>query len=238
MKKKFIDIIPEQLQDKICLMGLQGSRALGMQQTEDADYDYRGVFLEDTNTVLSIYPYQETIELGDGSDNNAEFVFHEFGKFIKLCMKGNPSVIQILFLNTFNLKNNVGSLLVANKHNFIGAESIKKSFGGYALAQAKRLNKTGSFSKGRKRSKHIRHIFRLFDQAIEILQTGELTYPLKNAQKYIDFGNNATNEQVLKEFETMYKKLKSLSSTIIPDYPNQYLINEIVLQVRNGEIKN
>lgn len=234
MKQQFIDQIPQELKDDLCLLGLQGSRGLGMAMTEDADYDYRGVFKKSNEELLGLDPNEkreDTIVFGEHGDDEAEYVFHEVGKFIKLCMKGNPSVISLLFLPKPNFKNNIGSMLLSNRDILIGSIAIREAFGGYAMAQARRLAKTGKFKHSRKRAKHIRHIFRLFDQGQELLETGFITFPLKDPQKYIDLGNTEDDQEILRLFEARDKEFKACRS-ILPEKPNNYLCNGLLIDIR------
>jgi len=127
MKQKFIDALPK---IDICLMGLQGSRMLGLQQDQDADYDYRGVYVAKNEQILSLTNKpKETIEGGTSKDGEMDYVFHEIEKFFRLASKGNPSVIHMFFIPKYNIINNIGREIVANKDLFLSEPNIRASFG-------------------------------------------------------------------------------------------------------------
>ncbi len=231
MKKQFVDELPQNLD--ICLLGLQGSRMLGLQQSEDADYDYRGVYVAKNSELLSFDKPKETIEGGSYKDDEMEYVFHEVEKFFRLAIKCNPSVIHLLFVPKFNIKNNIGDMIVKNREIFLSETEVRKSFGGYALGQMLYLKRNRGDSK--RREKHVRHCFRLFDTGMELLRTGKITLPLKFSQYYIDLGKkiNEPNglEEIIKLFEEKDKEFKEIKS-VLPKNPDTYLINKLLLKIR------
>jgi predicted nucleotidyltransferase len=132
MKEEFVKNLPQDID--IHLLGLQGSRMLGLQQSADADYDYRGVYVAKNSDLLSFdHKPKETIEGGSYGDDEMEYVFHEVEKFFRLAIKCNPSVIHLFFVSKFNIKTDIGDMIVSNKNLFINDEAVRSSFGGYAL---------------------------------------------------------------------------------------------------------
>lgn len=80
------------MKKNIILKTLVGSRAHGIAD-EDSDYDYRGVYVEPTDKILSIgYRYKGThwIE-SEGADNTA----YEIAHFLKLATKSNSSILEV-----------------------------------------------------------------------------------------------------------------------------------------------
>jgi len=230
MKKEFIDLIPPGLD--ICLLGLQGSRMLGLAQTNDADYDYRGVFVAPLKDLLALQKPKQTIEINMGAgDGQAEFVFHEVEKFIQLCMKGNPSVLHLLFIPKYNVKTAIGDRLVQNRNLFLSEPAIRKAFGGYALAQILYLKRNHKFPARQKKEKHIRHCFRLFDEGQELLQTGNITVPLPNPDKYLQLQTITDDEKLVEIFEQRDKEFQACKS-ILPEKVNPYLVNKLLLKIR------
>jgi predicted nucleotidyltransferase len=230
IKKEFIALIPPDLD--ICLMGLQGSRMLGLAQTDDADYDYRGVFLAPLKDLLGLQKPKQTIEINMGAgDGEAEFVFHEVEKFISLCMKGNPSVLHLLFIPKYNVKTAVGDLLVQNRNLFLSETAIRQAFGGYALSQILYLKRNHKFPARQKKEKHIRHCFRLFDEGQELLETGNVTVPLPHPEKYLRLQTITDDEKLVELFEQRDKEFQACKSTL-PEKVNLYLINKLLLKIR------
>ncbi len=229
MKQKFIEQLPDK---NICLLGLQGSRALGLAQTNDADYDYRGIYIAKNEELLSINNQpKETIEIGGSKDDEMDLVLHEVGKFFRLAMKGNPSVLMLFFVPKFNIKTDIGDIIVKNKNLFLSGTAIRNAFGGYALSQALRLKRKGKFKDAKKREKHLRHCFRLFDQGQELLETGHISLPLKDPQKYIDISHIESDEEVFKLFEERDKEFKACKS-VLSEKVDNYLIDMLLLKIR------
>jgi len=231
MKQEFVDMLPK---DKnICLLGLQGSRMLGLQQSEDADYDYRGIFIAPNDELLSMSKPKETIEFGNSQDDNADFVLHEVEKFFRLAVKGNPSVLHLFFLPWYNVSNDIGDMIVKNRDLFLSEPTIRNAFGGYALSQILYLKRNRGDSK--RKEKHVRHCFRLFDCGKELLETGKMTFPLENPQYYIDLGKKILEpnglDELVKIFEEKDKEFRSCKS-ILPEKPDLFLINKLLLKIR------
>jgi len=235
MKQEFIELIPKDL--NLCLLGLQGSRALGFAESKDADWDYRGVFVSPNKELLSFHKPKQTIEVNSGAgDNEAEFVFHEVEKFMSLAMKGNPSVINILFIPKFNLKDDIGDQIVKNRNLFLSEPAIRNAFGGYAYSQILYLKRNCKFKSGLRFSKHIKHCFRLFDNGQELLEEGKITIPLKDPQKYIDISKETNINKLYRMFEERDKEFRSCKS-ILPEKPDEYWINKLLLKIRGKSIK-
>lgn len=234
IKEKFVKEFPPDI--NICLLGLQGSRMLGLAQKEDADYDYRGIYVAKNDEILSLTNKpKETIEGGTSEDGEMDFVFHEVEKFFRLAVKGNPSVLHMFFIPKYNVANNIGRKIIANKGLFLIESCIRASFGGYALSQILYLKRNQGNTK--RKEKHIRHCFRLFDCGKELIETGNMTFPLKNPQYYLDLGKkinepNGMNE-LLELFKEKDKEFQSCKS-VLDKKPNLYLINKLLLEIRKA----
>ena len=236
MKQKFIDMLPKN--KNICLLGLQGSRSMGLEQSEDADYDYRGVYVAYNAELLSLEKPKETMVFGDSKDDNADFVLHEIEKFFKLAIKGNPSVINLFFVPKYNIKTDVGDEIIKNRNLFLSEPAIRAAYGGYAMSQIMYLKRNRGDSK--RKSKHVRHCFRLFDQGKELLKTGKISFPIKNPQYYLDLGEKIKEpgglDELIKLFEKKDKEFNECESVLQP-MPNYYLINKLLLKIRGIQTK-
>jgi len=233
IKQKFIELLPEDI--NICLLGLQGSRMLGLAQNNDADYDYRGIYIANRDEVISLNKPKEQYEYCDSRDGEIDYVIYEIEKFIRLCLKGNPSILHLLFVPKYNVKDNVGDFLIKNKNVFLGEKQIRASFAGYALSQILYLKRNHKFQGRQKKEKHIRHCFILFDTGQELLETGKITLPLKNPEKYIEISKIENEDKLIKMFEKRDKEFKKCKSCLSLE-PNFYLANQILISIRNDEV--
>jgi len=229
LQEKFIKMLPDK---NICLLGLQGSRGQGLQVRKDADYDYRGIYIADNSELLSLKKPKETMEINSGAkDGDAEFVFHEVEKFFRLAIKGNPSVILLFFLPKYNIKTNDGDMIIKNRNLFLSTVAIRNAFGGYAMSQILYLKRNYKFKNSRKIAKHLKHCFRLFDQGQELLETGYITMPVKNPQKYLDIAKETDVDKLFAMFNERDREFQSCKS-VLPDAPELYLVNKLLLKIR------
>lgn len=230
MKGQFVADLPDLNYSIICL---QGSRMLGLAQSEDADYDYRGVFVSPNADLLSLSKPKDTVEGGSYGDNEMDYAFHEVEKFFRLAIKGNPSVIHLFFVPDYNYMDDIGRMVVDNRNLFLSEPAIRAAFGGYAMSQILCLKQNRGNPK--RREKQVRHCFRLFDSGVELLRTGHITMPLNNPEYYISAGRMINEDGGLDKlvalFEEKDREFQSAHS-ILPPEPEIYLINKLLLKIR------
>lgn len=115
---------------------IAGSKAYGL-DTSTSDTDIRGVFIAPKSSYYS-FEYVDQV-----SDETNDVVYYELNKFMELCYKNNPNILELL---------NIPEACILHKHpiyDSIKAESFlskqcEKTFANYAYAQIKKargLNK-------------------------------------------------------------------------------------------------
>ncbi len=206
---------------KIILKAIVGSKAYGL-DTPESDEDIMGVFVAPTEEILGLKPIKETIV-----QHNPDISFHEVGKFMKLAIKANPTILELLFIPEYLILTKEGKLLVENRKYFL-SNIIFNSYGGYALSQAYKLNRKGNDFKRYK--KHARHCFRLLQQGKQLLETGTLDVRVKNRDELFEISNLSPAE-LIKHFEDEFQQFKEIKS-ILPDKPNYEKLNEVLLEIR------
>lgn len=216
--------------NNIVLKGITGSKAYGL-DTENSDTDIKGIFVAPTRDVLKFGSHKETYDHVD-----PDWVYHEVGKFMELAMKGNPTILELLFLDGYLELTSVGKMLVDNRHKFLSS-SIRKSYYGYAYSQMHRLvTRDGSFGNGRNNryEKHARHCYRLLYQGRQLLETGSLTVRVtpEVREELFAVGKLSPNELVNK-FTREQAEFDSIN-TVLPDKPDIDGINEMLLKIRKG----
>lgn len=212
--------------NKIILEGIVGSHAYGI-ATENSDIDTLGIYVAPTKEILGIHPVKETIH-----KTNPDVTYHEGKKFISLAIKCNPTILELLFLEKYTKITPEGLLLVHHRKAFL-SRIIYKSYGGYAISQARKLNAKGSFpSKVKNRySKHGRHCFRLLWQGKELLETGNLNVKVKDTEELMKIGKLPVYELV-NRFEKEFVEFDKIK-TNLPDKPDYETINKILLEIRS-----
>jgi hypothetical protein len=109
---------------------ISGSRAYGL-ETPTSDTDIRGVF------VLPKEQYYSMNYIGQINNETNDIVYYELSKFIELCLKNNPNILELL---------NVPEKCVLYKHELFDqikletflSKQCEKTFANYAYAQIKK----------------------------------------------------------------------------------------------------
>jgi predicted nucleotidyltransferase len=214
----------------IILEGITGSRAYGL-DTENSDTDIKGVFVTPTSKVLGLFPPPETVD-----HTKPDVSYHEVAKFIRLALKGNPTILELLFLEGYTKLTKAGKMLVDNRDKFL-SNVIRKSYGGYALSQAHKLTARGgeSFSSQTKNryAKHARHCFRLIQQGKELLETGRLVVRVPNREELFEIGK-LEPDALVDRFEQEFKAFDAATS-VLPDKPDFETVDNLLLKIRKAE---
>ncbi len=116
---------------------LVGSHSYGT-AIETSDHDYKGVYVQPDDDVLS-FRYKEQYE--EGKDE----VYYEVRRFVQLLQSANPTVLELLFTPDDCIITSAPPFAIIRQHRaaFLTKQCFA-SFGGYAVAQiqkAKGLNK-------------------------------------------------------------------------------------------------
>jgi uncharacterized protein len=119
---------------KIIFSGITGSRLYGT-ATEFSDTDIRGVFIASEEYYLGFLNHIEQIETKEPNT-----VMFEISKFIKLCLEGNPNIIELLFVppEYAQVSSDDWHDIIDNKSIFLSTK-IKYTFSGYAASQLHRI---------------------------------------------------------------------------------------------------
>lgn len=175
------------LPENMLLAGIVGSTAYGL-DGPDSDIDRMGVYAAPTVKFHGLQPPVD--KRGSIIFKDPDAVYHEALKWIRLVLQCNPSVTELLWLETYEEITPLGLFLVNRRQHLLSATNVRNRYLGYATGQFDRLRQRGgrSFSADTKPAKHARHILRLLDQGFELYSTGHLTVRLSDPQKYHDFG--------------------------------------------------
>jgi predicted nucleotidyltransferase len=210
----------------IILQAITGSVAYGL-DTEGSDIDRHGIYLAPTRQLLGIFPPEQTIVT-----TSPDSTFHEVGKFVMLATKANPTILEQLFLDTYEVLHPAAQLLVDNRDMFLSAR-VMQSYGRYAMSQVRQLQARGDSHPshmGRRAAKHARHCFRLLQQGRQLLETGTLTVRVDNPRELFAIGTLPVEEMVAR-FEAEYARFTAIP-TNLPDEPDLPRINAILVEIR------
>lgn len=217
----------------VLLAGVVGSTAYGL-AGPDSDVDRLGVYAAPTIAFHGLHPpvgKAATIVQHEPGDAT----YHEAGKFAALCLSGNPTVTELLWLDSYEIATNLGRDLVNIRGAFLSAKRVRDAYFGYATAQFKRLLDTGQFqSKMRARAaKHGRHLLRLLDQGYGLYSTGKLTIRVTDPSWYIDNGNRiAENPEHARQFLADAEEKFNTTRSPLPDRPDEATVERWLHHVR------
>jgi hypothetical protein len=218
----------------VLLSGIVGSTAYGL-AGPDSDIDRLGVFAAPTVAFHGLHP-----PIGKSASvvrNNPDTTYHEAGKLATLCLSGNPTVTELLYLDAYEVTTSLGLELVDIRSSFHSAKRTRDAYFGYATAQFQRLLNTGQFqSKMRKRaSKHGRHLLRLLDLGYELYTTGHLPIRVVDPQRYVDFGDLvAENPEAARPALAEAQERFDSARSALPERPDEAVVERWLLRVRDA----
>lgn len=199
-----------------------GSQAFGL-ANEHSDEDFLGIYAAPTIMFHGLAKVQESFVY-----KNPDTAYHEVGKYCRLALKCNPTVLDLLWVEDYNVRTQLGTQLVDLRFNFLSASYVKSSYIGYATQQLEKLTKSS-------KPKQARHMFRLLHQGYELYSTGKYSVKLADPQKFIEFGEevSAGNLRLAADTLSLYKEMFKNITCALPENPNPAPIEEWLLKVRN-----
>lgn len=181
--------------------GVVGSVAYGLARG-GSDIDRLEVFAYPTDAFWHLSPLKESI--GHQSPEHPEdYVRHEVAKFLRLALKCNPTLLELLWLPTEHVEvlTSFGQQMRDLRDAFLSTNYVSNAYGGYARQQLEKLlrrqdeGKEGFSSDTKRRTpKHARHCFRLLHQGRELMETGSLTVKVPNPEDYWAFDDMSISE--------------------------------------------
>jgi predicted nucleotidyltransferase len=231
-------------EENTVLRVLVGSQAYGLTTLDTvSDRDEKGVCVEPLEAFAGLHPfehyeYRTAVERTGKKDaksgpGDLDLVIYGLRKFLKLALQGNPSIIELLFMEKAIIRTPIGDGIqwLASK---IVSKQAGKRFLGYAQAQRQRLlGEIGQKKVNRPElelkygydTKYAMHMVRLGLQGVELLTKGCLTLPMEGPDKdtclAIRTGKFSLNEvlEFANQTETVLKGL--LESSELPEYPDE-----------------
>lgn len=181
------------------LRGLVGSTGYGLNVGDGVDdRDEMGVMIEPLEVAMGLAPFEQfiyrTAVERTGQHNtksqagDLDLCVYTLHKYVRLALKGNPSILALLFVPYDKLVfcDNIGLDLIGQTCKIV-SKRAGSAFLGYLQAQRQRLlgergqmrsNRPELVEKYGFNTKYARHMLRLGHQGVELLTTGHLTMPL------------------------------------------------------------
>lgn len=195
------------------LVGLVGSKAYGMDRP-GSDEDYLGIFQLDTPTLLGLGTIHETVTNTHlEHPGSPDYTYQELGKFVRLALKANPTILELLWLNEYIVTSEAGRTLVGMREAFL-SERARTAFGEYARQQLERMKRTQKTND--RGEKYVRHMFRLLAEGQHLIKTGELQVRVDDPEELFRLGRMSF-EEVVQEFERRYAIYQDTRSVLPPE---------------------
>jgi uncharacterized protein len=208
-----------------------GSRAYGLDD-ENSDTDRRGIYLPPANLHWAMYGVPEQIE------NKAnEECYWELQKFLVLCLKANPNVLECLYSPLVETCSPIAAELLELRSIFL-SQLIYQTYNSYVLSQFKKMEQDLR-NHGEVRPKHAMHLIRLLLSGITILREGFVPVRVEQyreallAIKYEQTSWDEVNAWRLRlhgEFD------RAFSQTQLPERPDYDRANNFLLRARRSVI--
>ena len=181
------------------LRSVVGSGVHGIAIAGTDDHDELGIYIEPPEYLLGVTKHREDYiwrtqpEGARSGPGDTDLVTYSLQKYLRLAIKGNPTVMLPLFAPAESLVKTtpLGEELRGLRKSFLSREAVER-FLGYMHSQHERMlgqskrnvpNRPELIAKHGWDVKYGSHALRLAHQGFEIASTGTLTLPMPPAQR-------------------------------------------------------
>lgn len=213
------------------LQGVVGSTAYGLDRP-GSDIDRLGMYVAPTQAFLGLSRPKET-----RTSSKPDITMHEIGKFCGLALKGNPTILELLWLDEYEVVTRWGQRLLNIRQCFLSEKAVRSAYHGYALQQVNRLQRREEEGKQgfgdvpvNRTAKHARHCMRLLRQGRELLETGRLTIRVPDPEFYWQF-DDASVEEIASVFARESRRF-TFAKSVLPAEPSRDTVEKVLLGIR------
>lgn len=210
----------ETLGREAILRGITGSQAYGM-ATPSSDIDIFGIFVRPTRQLLGFQKGEVSYCF-----TAPDATYHELGRFCELCLNGNPTAIEFLWLENYSQMTEDGKALLALREKFL-SKRVRNAYVGYVYSQ---LQLFGRGDNQARKEKNIRHCFRLLEQAEILFATGELVLKVKNKEEIFALAQQ-DGTAILTTIKERLEKIKRMKD-VLPEAPDENSIEDFLITLR------
>jgi predicted nucleotidyltransferase len=232
----------------LIIRSLVGSTIHGLELRGTDDRDEMGVCVEPPEYVIGLNHFETWVfrtkpegvrsEAGD-----LDFVVHSLRKFARLALKGNPTVLLLLFVKPEDLllRTPLGDQMQELAPAFVSRQA-GKAFLGYLTAQKQRLlGERGQLRTHRPElidehgydTKYAMHMLRLGYQGKELLESGRISLPMRETERQRVFAvrrGAVPFNDVLTEIGQLERELADLLETSpLPPAPDHAAVDEFLV---------
>ncbi|QFG12912.1 nucleotidyl transferase [Arthrobacter phage Mimi] len=209
----------------IVLQAVTGSKAYGLDH-ENSDTDRMGIFVADTIDVAGLNWTQADESWSDAGPTGDDTTLHEIGKFLKLALKCNPTLIELMWMNHYEILTPLGRGIVDIRDAILYSKGIRDHYHGYAYSQLARVRADYPNHK----PKMARHTLRIARQGSTLLKTGTFNVKVDDPQEYFDLDKlsfDELDEKISREVTHI-----QLCDSVLPEKQDRDKVAKYLRQVR------
>jgi predicted nucleotidyltransferase len=215
--------------NKTVLQAITGSKAYGLDHPL-SDTDKMSIFVAPTVEVAGLHWSSKNESWSDAGPTGDDNTGHEIGKYLRLVLKSNPTLIELLFMDDYEILDETGQGLVALRDKVLYTEGIRNAYYGYAKAQAERVKREYPNHK----PKMARHCVRIATQGWELLETGTANVRVINPALLFKM-DEYESDQLFYVLDETVESINQAQS-ILPDRPDTRAVAEFLKEVRRQNV--
>lgn len=203
-----------------------GSRAYGLDQP-GSDTDRRGFYLPPAALHWSLDGVPEQLE------NDEEECYWELGKFIRLALKANPTILECLYSPLVETCLPPASELLAMRSCFL-SKRVHQTYGAYVDSQFAKIHRDLR-NRGEIRWKHVMHLIRLLLAGITALRDGHIplhSAPHKDQLLAIRAGAIAWDDVEVWRLDLLAQLDQAAAASPLPEAPDFARANRFLVEAR------
>ena len=218
------------MDDTILLRGIVGSTAYGLAH-EGSDVDRIGLYVAPVERLFGLQKPMESIVTTDPDQT-----MHEVGKWCRLALNCNPTAMELVWLERYEVITPWGFDLIRIRKAFLSAKAVRNSYLGYATQQLRKIQSHAGDADARIRSeKHARHLVRLLHQGVGLHRDGELEIRLTNPGLIRERGKEiAIDPRAGELYLEDAVKAFDLERGVLPDSPDRDRVEAWLIDMRRA----
>lgn len=209
---------------------LVGSQAHGL-ATPESDFDYRGVFVESTEDLLSLNGTTRQTQWQEGRQDDVSW---EIGHFLHLATKCNPTIMEVFHSPHIDFKGPYAYDLLELFPHVWNSKGVRDAFCGYGINQRKKFLD----ERGPRKDKYAVAYLRTLYNAWELLSTHDFSVCVTGTEIEDTCRRWRRGEYEIGEVIQLTREWENKVNTAYEANPsketNMEAINRFLLQVRRA----
>lgn len=212
------------------LQAIVGSKAYGLNHA-DSDTDRMAIVVAPTAEVAGIDWSGHSETWSNAGPTGDDTTQHEIGKFLRLIIKGNPTLFELLFMDEYEILTPVGSALLSIRDELISTNSVYYPYYNYAKAQIRVVSEKENY-----KPKMARHALRIARQGRQLLLHGDCEVRVPNPDEYWQL-TEMPKEDMLTVLQQELDLLNhARDNSVLREIPNKSAAVKLLTEIRNNNV--